>query len=126
MYIIFDGGNHGHNVNKGYGSFKIYDKKGGELIWHQTLEFIGKVTNNEAEYKTLIAALQWIRDHCLTCINTHIEGDSELVRNQVLGAYQVKAENLKPLYNKVIRLLQAHRFTYDHIPRSEVVRELGH
>lgn len=127
MYIVFDGGNHGHNVQAGYGSFKIFDSKGGELLHHAQLEYSGFMTNNEAEYKTLLEALRYARDHYLMHMVLDIEGDSELVRNQVLGNWQVKASHLRPYVEAIQHHLRRYsRVTYLHVPRAEIVRILGH
>lgn len=132
MYIVFDGGNHGHNVQAGYGSFKIFDSKGGELLHHTDRQsYDHSMTNNEAEYITLINALKWIHDNiddpefvygALT-----IEGDSELVRQQVLGNWQIKKSHLKLLRESVVYYLNIFtHYTYLHVPRAEIVRILGH
>ena len=62
-------------------------------------EYIGKSTNNEAEYRALIAALERAVRYC----KDHVEhySDSELLVKQLKGQYRVKAGNLKPLFGKV-------------------------
>lgn len=135
MYLLFDGGNGGHKVNKGYGSFIIKpNKNSAEIIHHERIEFIQPMTNNEAEYNTLIYALQWINDTIDDPVSLYggmlyIEGDSELVRNQVMGYWQVKELRMKPLRDKVQQLLKALPFlcyTYNHVSRAYVVSILGH
>lgn len=126
MYLIFDGGNGGVAKSEGYGSFKFYSIKGGELLLHrQEHKFEGSMTSNEAEYNTLIFALQTIQEYfCAT--ELLIEGDSELVRSQVLGLFQVKVLHLRPLRDKVVALLSGVDYTYNHVPRKAVVSEFGH
>lgn len=65
-------------------------------------EYIGKSTNNEAEYKALIATLERAVRYC----KDHVEhySDSELLVKQLKGQYRVKAGNLKPLFGKVSTL----------------------
>lgn len=128
MYLVFDGGNHGHKVQAGYGSFKLFDEKGGKLLAYEQREYSGFMTNNEAEYRTLQEALEYIAAHHMTVIHLHIEGDSELVRNQVLGNWQVskKGQHLKPYLNKIQSLLQSYVVTYLHVPRQVIVEFLGH
>lgn len=125
MYLLFDGGNHGHRVQAGYGSFHLYDVKGGKLINATLLEYSGFMTNNEAEYRTLLEALKYIAAN-YTPVHLHIEGDSELVRNQVLGNWQVKKDHLKPYVNEIQSLLQPYVVSYLHVPRAEIVAILGH
>src|SRR5690242_11228135 len=53
--LIFDGGSIG-NPGRGYGSYQVSVRGKAEPV--QRLEFAGTSTNNEAEYATLIAALE--------------------------------------------------------------------
>jgi ribonuclease HI len=79
---------------------------------------IGRATNNQAEYRAVIAALEEaIR---LGADQVDIRSDSELVVNQLNGRYRVKNAALKPLYQKV-KQLQSHLkgFTITHIPRQQ-------
>lgn len=130
LRLIFDGGNGGYTVNKGYGSFKIYTDDG--LLYHcEKHIFDGYMTSNEAEYHTLILALKWISDTIDDPVSVYgvlsIEGDSELVRNQVLGNWQVKQKHLQPLCKEIQHLLLLYpRWNYIHIPRKDIVKELGH
>ena len=57
-----------------------------------------KGTNNVAEYKALIGGLEMAKENSITKIN--VQGDSQLIINQMTGVYKVKAENLIPLYEK--------------------------
>lgn len=134
MYIVFDGGNGGIGKQVGYGSFKVFDTKGGNLL-HYTHQhtFEGYMTNNEAKYHTLILALEWLHDHGDDPEFAYgplvIEGDSDLVRLQVLGIYRVStsAAHLLPLRDKVRALLSRYiQYTYNHIPRRTVIEYLGH
>jgi len=127
MYLIFDGGNGGVAVSKGYGSFKVYARKHGELLLEvQEHQFDGAMTSNEAEYHTLILALEHINRMFPTPRALIIEGDSELVRSQVLGVFKVKKPHLQVLRSKVLQLLGDIPYTYKHIPRAEVVAVFGH
>jgi ribonuclease HI len=67
--------------------------------------YLGKTTNNTAEYKAVIAALTWLEKHLEqrkeppARINLYL--DSELVTRQLNGDYRVKANNLKGLHTKI-------------------------
>ncbi len=79
---------------------------------------IGRATNNQAEYKAIIAALE----HAITLGANQVEihSDSELVVRQINGEYRVKKATLKPLYQQVKRLQsQLKSFTITHIPRQQ-------
>ncbi|MFC1928233.1 ribonuclease HI family protein [Chloroflexota bacterium] len=79
---------------------------------------IGHTTNNQAEYKAIIAALeQTIK---LGAAQVEIRSDSELVVRQITGQYRVKKASLKPLYLKVKQLQsQLESLTITHIPRQQ-------
>ena len=77
---------------------------------------IGTTTNNQAEYRAIIAALEEAIK--LGATNVELNSDSELVVRQVNGIYRVKKAELKPLYQQVKRLQGLlEGFTITHIPR---------
>ena len=79
---------------------------------------IGRTTNNQAEYRALIAALKKALE--LGGTEAGIYLDSELVVKQVTGRYRVKNQALKPLHSEVKSLLiQLHTFKITHVPRSQ-------
>jgi ribonuclease HI len=81
---------------------------------------IGVTTNNVAEYRGLISALEWARAHGHRAL--HIRSDSLLLVQQMLGNYKVKNAGLQPLHAKA-RLL-AHelgRDTFEHVRRERNV-----
>ena len=77
---------------------------------------IGYATNNQAEYKAIIAALEKVIG--LGIKQVDMRSDSELVVRQINGRYRVKNAALKPLYRQVKQLQsQLNDFTITHIPR---------
>ena len=81
-------------------------------------EFIGMATNNEAEYRALIAGLTWLRDQ--KARNVQIRMDSQLVVRQILGQYRVKNERMKPLFQAVVEILrEIPEWKAEHVPREE-------
>ena len=79
---------------------------------------IGRSTNNQAEYRAVIAALE----KAVKLGATHVDlfSDSELLVRQIKGQYRVKKAELKPLYQQVKHLqglLQG--FTVTHVPRLQ-------
>ena len=79
---------------------------------------IGTTTNNQAEYRAVIAALE----EALKLSVTHVKlnSDSELVVRQINGKYRVKKAALKPLHQQVRQLLGLlEGFTVTHIPREQ-------
>ncbi len=78
---------------------------------------VGRVTNNQAEYMAVIAALE--KASSLGFDEVTIRADSELIVRQINGRYKVKNANLKPLYLKVIEYKDRLKsFSISHIPRS--------
>jgi len=78
---------------------------------------IGKTTNNQAEYRAIIAALE----KALELGATHVElnSDSELAVRQINGRYRVKNAALKPLHQRVKQLLgKLESFTVSYVPRQ--------
>ncbi|MDD5190623.1 MAG: ribonuclease HI family protein [Dehalococcoidales bacterium] len=78
---------------------------------------IGVTTNNVAEYKALIAALE--KAHQLGAVDVEIRSDSELMVRQVTGRYKVKSPLIAPLYMQVNKLLSKfNAVKITHIPRE--------
>jgi len=79
---------------------------------------IGRTTNNQAEYRALIAALE--KAIGLGAREVDIRLDSELVIRQLQGRYRVKNAALRPLHLRVRELLdRLEGFTLKHIPREQ-------
>ena len=79
---------------------------------------IGTTTNNQAEYRAIIAALEKVVT--LGAGKVILNSDSELVVRQVNGQYRVKNASLKPLHQKVKQLISLlEGFTINHIPRQQ-------
>jgi len=79
---------------------------------------IGQATNNQAEYRAIIAALEEATQ--LGAEEVDIKSDSELVVKQISGRYRVKKATLRPLYQKVAQLIGSlASFTITHIPREQ-------
>jgi ribonuclease HI len=81
-------------------------------------EKIGQTTNNQAEYKALIAGLK--KAISLGAKQVEVRSDSELIVRQILGIYKVKKEELKPLHDEARKLAGAlSSFAIKSIPREE-------
>jgi ribonuclease HI len=81
-------------------------------------EYLGTGTNNFAEYSALLAALRYAV--FARCDELQVYADSELVVKQILGEYQVKNENIRPLYNAALRWIRLiPRFSISHVRREE-------
>jgi uncharacterized repeat protein (TIGR04076 family) len=79
--------------------------------------YLGKATNNVAEYSALVRGVQAVRD--LGVKELHIFSDSELMVRQIIGEYQVKSPDLKDLHHEAQRLLLGFdRWQIKHIRRE--------
>jgi ribonuclease HI len=96
----------------------IKDGKGGVLA--RISRSIGRTTNNQAEYRAIIAALEEaVR---LGASSVEVRSDSELAVRQISGRYRVKNQALKPLYQRVRELQPLFRsFVIVAVPRHQNV-----
>jgi ribonuclease HI len=79
---------------------------------------IGTATNNQAEYRALIAALEKATKLGANWADIYL--DSELVVRQINGQYRVRNRSLKPLYHRAKQLRGLLRGSVvNHIPRNE-------
>lgn len=94
----------------------IYDEHGREL--HRTSRALGRATNNEAEYRAAIAALEGALG--LGATSVELRMDSELVVRQLTGRYRVRNPRLAPLYGRLLDLRSRfQRVRVVHIPREQ-------
>jgi len=81
-------------------------------------KYIGRATNNVAEYYGLITALGYAAAHGIERLL--VRSDSELLVRQMQGRYKVKSADLRPLHERARKL--AHGFAYfaiEHVPREQ-------
>ena len=98
--VQFDGGSRGNPGPAGIGVV-LSAADGTPLV---TLgRFIGRATNNVAEYRALITAMEEARK--LGAKKIVIRGDSELIIKQMNGQYRVKHPDMKVLYDEAQDLI---------------------
>ena len=78
----------------------LYDNKGSELWWGR--QCLGNVTLNEAEYITLVTALECARS--LGVQHIKVQGHNQLILKQMEGTNKVKSPTLKEHYERAIAL----------------------
>ena len=119
-FIVYtDGGARG---NPGPGAIgEVVKDKDGKVV-KEVGKFIGKVTNNEAEYKAVAEGLR-------TCIEKGVVKeldfciDSLLVVNQLNGDFRVKDKKLRTFWNEVKALEKNFKkVSYTHVPREKNFR----
>jgi ribonuclease HI len=110
-----DGGSRGNPGPAGFGVY-IQDATGGVVA--ELSQFLGKRTNNFAEYSALLAALEFAiaKGHG----SLRVVSDSELMVKQIKGQYRVNSPELRPLYEEAKRrITQLERFQIQHVLRDK-------
>src|SRR4051795_10952233 len=93
--IEFDGGSRG---NPGPAGIGIVLRAADRTPLVTLGRFIGRATNNVAEYRALITALQKAKE--LGATRIQVRGDSELIIKQLKGEYRVKHPDMRQLYDE--------------------------
>jgi len=111
---IFIDGSSDSNENGGIG-IVLRTLDGKEILISRS---VGKATNNEAEYRSLITAIEESLKKNFN--NIEIYSDSELLVKQVNGQYKVRAANLRPLHVLVMKSIKKlDNFSINWVPREE-------
>jgi ribonuclease HI len=115
-YAYTDGASRGNPGDAGVGVI-VKDEQGRTVL--SVHGFIGRTTNNVAEYtafKTLLERLQAVQ-----CTKLVVHSDSELLVRQINGQYRVKDPGLKKHHEEVRRLIStlACEVEVRHIPREQ-------
>jgi ribonuclease HI len=110
-----DGASRGNPGDASYG-FVIFDDQ--EKVIHSGSAYIGKATNNEAEYTGLIKVLEFALSKGIRSIE--VRSDSMLLVKQLHGLYKVRAANLQVLNEQSKELLRHFEwFEVKHVPREQ-------
>jgi len=110
-----DGGSRGNPGPAAYGVV-IRDPRG-EIV-ARLKKYIGRTTNNVAEYYGLIAALDYAQSNSIRAL--HIESDSELLVKQMRGQYKVKSADLQPIFERAKKMSQLlASFQIRHVYREQ-------
>lgn len=108
-----DGASRGNPGEAGFGVLLETDRVPEEIVG-----YLGKATNNVAEYAALIAVLKLAADRGVKKLVVY--SDSQLLVRQVNGAYRVKAPHLVPIFLQALKLRQTiPDFTIEHVAREE-------
>ena len=110
-----DGGSRGNPGPAAYGV--VIRNPRGEVA-ARLKKYIGRTTNNVAEYYGLIAALDYAQSNNIRAL--HVESDSELLVKQLRGQYKVKSGDLKPLFERAKKMSQTFgSFRINHVYREQ-------
>ena len=114
LVIYADGAARGNPGPAGIGVV-IEDERG--RVLKEVSQFVGRKTNNQAEYMALIQGLEAAAEYQADAVQVRL--DSELLVHQLKGEYKVKSPLLKPLRNKAQRLLARYKVVgIEHIERQ--------
>jgi phosphoribosylglycinamide formyltransferase-1 len=115
IIAYIDGGSRG-NPGPAAAAFVLSDTSGKQL--EARAFFLGKATNNVAEYTALVKALQAAAK--LGSEQIGIFSDSDLLVKQINGLYRVKSEQIRPLYQEAVGLLEKFKsWKARHIRREK-------
>ena len=104
--------------NPGPASYAVVVKAPDGQTQFEIGKYFGRATNNVAEYYGLIAALDAAQSRGITRLL--IRSDSELLVRQMQGRYKVKSADLKPLYERALKLSRGFAyFAIEHVPREQ-------
>jgi ribonuclease HI len=115
LVAYIDGGARGNPGPAGYGVV-IEDEVGRPVA--NLSEYLGRQTNNYAEYSGLLAALNYALRHGFKALK--VVSDSELMVKQINGEYKVSSPTLKELNQHAVKLIdQLDYFEIKHVLREK-------
>ncbi len=115
LLLFCDGGSRGNPGPAGCGAV-ITDKTG--KILKKLSKFIGKTTNNQAEYQAVLLGLEEVKKMNTKKLTVYL--DSKLIVEQVNGNWKVKKKELKPHHAKITEYIMKNKETkFIHIRREK-------
>lgn len=114
LTIHIDGASRGNPGEAGAG---VVIKSGGRMLEGEA-KYLGRMTNNQAEYNALIIGLERARE--MGGSEVRVLTDSELVAHQMNGVYKVKNPRIKKLYDIARELAASFQgFSISHVRRDD-------
>jgi ribonuclease HI len=115
LQLHIDGASRGNPGEAGFGVF-VTDADGTEVA--SLYGYLGRATNNVAEYQALVEALRYAQAQGAERIR--VFSDSQLVVRQLTGEYKVKHPDMRALHQQADALLRRFREAkIAHVPRAE-------
>ena len=95
----------------------VVSAPGGDVL-DEASKFLGRATNNVAEYGGLLLGLE--RARALGATEVEVVNDSELIAYQVTGRYKVKHPDMKPLHAQALAALKGfERWSVKPVKRAQ-------
>jgi probable phosphoglycerate mutase len=117
LIVHIDGGSRGNPGDAAFG-VHVADSEGKRVA--ELYGFLGRATNNVAEYEALLHALQWAAARGEKRLQ--VFSDSELLVRQLEGRYKVKHPDLRPLYERArILMTRFAEVKVAHVRREQNV-----
>lgn len=124
IFINTDGGSRG---NPGPAAIGVVFFDENEKRFFECGECIGTATNNEAEYKAIIKALEvlskskWLKENNHNGAKVICRLDSQLVVEQLNGNYKIKQDHIRVFVNRIKEIMQDFHLDiqFIHIPREK-------
>jgi ribonuclease HI len=114
LYLHVDGASRG---NPGEAGFGVHAASPDGREFAGLYGYLGRATNNVAEYQALLHALRFALEHGAS--EVEVFSDSELLVRQIEGRYRVKNPGLLPLHGEARALLARFgRWRVTHVPRE--------
>lgn len=119
--IYTDGGSRG---NPGPAAIGVQILAADGSVVKEVSEAIGNATNNFAEYQAVVRGLQAAKEYFgkrTKELPFELKVDSELVKKQLNGEYQIKDPGLVPHFIEIhnLRVSSFPRLTLTHVPRTQ-------
>ena len=115
LRVFIDGASRGNPGEAGFGVHAT-DETGAEVA--SLYGYLGRATNNVAEYEALLHALRWALGRGARRLS--VFSDSELVVKQMNGAYKVKHPDMQARHREALGLLRRfEKAAIAHVPREQ-------
>jgi probable phosphoglycerate mutase len=116
VIIEADGGSRGNPGPAGSGAVLI-DAQSGSVLAEVAI-FIGVATNNVAEYRAVLAAIE-VANEIVPVAQLLVRMDSKLVVEQMSGRWKIKNEGMQQLAASVSKVIGPRKVKFEWIPREQ-------
>ena len=119
--LFSDGASRGNPGQAGAGAVLVGDG----MVIGEVAKYLGKMTNNEAEYEAVLLGLSTLKKMVgkknLRKLSIEVKMDSELVARQLAGVYQLKEKTLFPYFVAIwnLQVKDFPKIIFTHIPREK-------